>query len=71
MEKIHIDFVIELLEENGYRITMTCEDCFKKIVVLVPFQESNDLTVAFSFLAEVVSCYSLPVTIISDRGPRL
>ena len=34
-EPIHIDFIIELPEDNRYRNTMIYVDCFSKMVVLV------------------------------------
>ena len=69
-EQIHIDFVMELPEDNGYGTIMTCIDRFSKIVVLIPLHETDAQTVANRFLAEVVSHHGLTVTIISDRSPR-
>ena len=70
MEQIHIDFVTELPEDDGYRTIMMCVDHFSKIVVLVPLWELDTQTVASCFLAKVVSHHGLPATIISDRDPR-
>ena len=60
----------ELPEDDGYRTVMLCIDQFSKMVVLVPIYETDAQTVASCFLAEVVSYYGLPATIISDRDPR-
>ena len=49
---------------------MMCIDQFGKMVVLVPLCETDALTVASCFLAEVVSHHGLLATIISNRDPR-
>ena len=36
MEQIHINFVIEPPEDDGYGKNMICMDYFSKIVVLLP-----------------------------------
>ena len=70
-EQIHIGFITELPEDYGYGIIIDMHlDCFSKMVVLVPLQESDAWTVANHFLAEVMSHYALPVTKISNRDPR-
>ena len=40
-ESIHIKFVMELLEDDGYRTIMTYVDRFSKMVVLLPLCETN------------------------------
>ena len=69
-EQIHIDFVTEIPEDNAYKTIMICIDCFSKMVVLVPLQESDAQTVSSRFLAAFVSLQRFPATIISDREPR-
>ena len=71
-EQIHIDFVMELPEDDGYKTIMICKDQFTKMVVLVPFHEIDARTVAncFHFLAEVMSHHGLPATIINNGDPR-
>ena len=49
---------------------MTCVDSFSKMVVLVPLHETDARTVASRFLAEVMSHYRPPATIISDTDQR-
>ena len=61
---------MELPEHDRYGTIMTCIDCFRKIVVLVPLRKTHAQTVANHFLAEVVSHHGGPATIISDRDPR-
>ena len=61
---------MELPEDDGYKTITTCIDQFSKIVVLVPLCETDAQTVASHFLAEVVSCHRLPVTIINNRDPK-
>ena len=69
-EKIHIDFVTEPLEYNGYGTIMICIDQFSKMVLLVLLCKTDAQTVASHFLAEVMSHHGLLATIISDRDPR-
>ena len=70
-EQIHINFVTEFPEDDGYRTILTCIDYFSKMVVLVPLQEAEALTVASCFLAKVLSHHKLPAIIISNINPRL
>ena len=69
-EQIHIDFLMELPEDEGYRTIMICVDCFSKIVVLVLLHELDTQTVASCFLTGVVSHHILLETTINDRDPR-
>ena len=69
-ESIHIDFVMELSEDDGYRTIMICIDQFSIMVVLVPLCKTDAQTVASGFLGEVMSYHGFPATIISDREPR-
>ena len=69
-EQIHIDFIMELPEDNGYGTIMMCMDKFRKMVVLVTLCKMDAQTVASHFLTEVMSHHGLPAAIISDRDPR-
>ena len=70
-EQIHINFLIKLPLDNGYRSIIICMDHFSKMVVLVSLYESDAQTLASCFLAEFVSYHGLIATIVSDRDPRL
>ena len=70
MGTIYIDYIIELPEDNGYRITMICINQFSKMVVLLLLSESNTWTVASHFLVEVMSPHRHLATITSDKDPR-
>ena len=54
-EQIHIGFVMELPECDGYRIIMKCIDYFSKVVLLVLLKELDAQTIASRFLAEGLS----------------
>ena len=69
-EQIHINFVKELPEDDGYEVITMCIDHFSKMVVLVLLQESDARTVVSCFLAEVLGYHGLTESIISDREPR-
>ena len=71
LEQIHINLVMELLEDDGYGTIIICVDCFSKMVALVPLHESDAQIVASCFLTKVMSYDGLLVTIISNRDPRL
>ena len=61
---------MEVPEDDGYGTIMICIDQYSKMVVLVPLYKTDAKTVASCFLAETISHYGLPGTIISDRDPR-
>ena len=69
-EQIHIDFVTELPEDNGYGTIMMWVEHFSKMVVLVPLCELDVQTVTNCLIAKVMSHHGLLVTIISNRDPR-
>ena len=60
---------MELLEDEGHMMVMTCVDRFSKMVQLVLLRESDARTVADKFLSMVVSQHGLPECIISDHDP--
>ena len=54
-EQIHINFVMEFPEDNGYGTIMIYVDHFSNMLVLVPLWESDTWIVASCFLLEIVS----------------
>ena len=61
---------MELPDNDGYGIIMTCVEQISKVVLLVLLYETDAQTVASCFLAEVMGHHGFLATIISNRDPR-
>ena len=64
-----MDFVSELLEDEGHMMVMICINRLIKMVQLVPLQESDACTIADKFLSMVDSQHGLPECITSNCDP--
>jgi hypothetical protein len=70
-EDISMDFVVELLESEGFDATKVVVDRLLKMWYVTPCHPTIDAVVlARIVLQEVVCHYGLPVMIISDWGPH-
>lgn len=69
-EQLHIDFVVELPSDEGYKTVMTVVDRFSRMCCFVPLKNTDAESVAKAFFKEVVANHGLPRVLISDRDPR-
>lgn len=69
-EVVHIDFVTNLPEVDGYTVVMTVVDRFSKMAIFVPLSDTSATAVAKAFFTKVVSLQGIPRSIITDRDAR-
>ena len=67
----HIDLVGPLPESQGSRYLITTVDRFTRWCEAISIQHSDALTVAKAFLQHLISRFSVPTTVTTDRGQQL
>jgi hypothetical protein len=63
---ILIDFIVDLLNSNGFTNIIVVVNCFMKMQYMIPIKSINAILVAEYFIKHVFKLHRLPNLIISD-----
>jgi hypothetical protein len=67
---LHVDLVGPLQYSNSFNYIFTIIDCTSKWMKVIPLSETSAAACAKALTFTWISCFGVPKTITSDRGPQ-